>query len=305
MTTPLVSVVLPTRNRAHVLGLAIRSVLDQTERNIELIVVDDASTDGTLAILNQFAKIDSRIKILQNREACGGGGARNVGIAASSGEWVAFLDDDDAWMGNKLRTQLEELAVHSSPVACSCSYERYTATGRKSVVRIRDDITLQQLFRLNYLGGASMCLASRSVLLSIGGFDTKLRSGQDWDLWVRLRYKGYIAVCAEPLIKYQDHNGARISNNMDAQYLGARRFYFKHRQAMNYSLRRYRISYNCFIMSRQPKRCLTMRLRYLMLSLRHSGLGSGWSYIRSSLPRLIHDWFRKFILRTFKSNAPG
>lgn len=296
MTNPLVSVVLPTHNRAGILGYAIGSVLGQTERNIELIVVDDASTDDTPVVLNQFAKIDSRIKILRNPEPLGGGGARNVGIAASSGEWVAFLDDDDAWMENKLRTQLEKLAVHSSAVACSCSYERYTTTGRKMVVRVPDDITLQQLFRLNYLAGASMCMASRSALLSIGGFDTKFRSGQDWDLWVRLRYEGSIAICSEPLIKYQDHNGVRISNNMDAQYLGARRFYFKHRQAMNDSLRRYRVSYSCFVMSRQTKRRLTTRLRYLILSLHHSGFDSGWSYVRSSLPRLIRDWFRQFIM---------
>lgn len=303
MTNPLVSVVLPTHNRADLLGYAIRSVLDQTERNIELIVVDDASTDDTLVILNQFAKIDSRIKLLRNPESLGGGGARNVGIAASAGEWVAFLDDDDAWMENKLRMQLEKLAAHPSAVACSCSYEAYTSNGSKKVVRTPDDITLQQLFRLNYLGGASMCMASRSVLLSIGGFDTQIRSGQDWDLWVRLRYEGSIVVCSEPLIKYQDHNGARISNNMDAQYLGARRFYFKHRQAMNDSLRLYRVSYSCFIMSRQIKRRLATRFRYLMLSLRHSDFGSGGTYVRSSLPRLIRDWFRKFIMQSDNDNA--
>lgn len=293
MTNPLVSVVLPTHNRAEFIGCAIKSVLCQTEKNIELIVVDDASTDETPAVLNQFSRIDSRIKILRNSKPLGGGGARNVGIAASTGTWVAFLDDDDVWMENKLRAQLKKLAAHPPAVACSCSYEQYTSTGRMKVVRTPSNITLQQLLRLNYLGGASMCMASRSVLLRIGGFDAKFRSGQDWDLWVRLRYEGLIAVCSEPLMKYQNHNAIRISNNMDAQYLGARRFYFKHRQAMNDSLRRYRVSYSCFIMSRQTKRRLTTRFIYLILSLVHSDFGSGWSYVRSSLPRLIRDLFRK------------
>jgi glycosyltransferase involved in cell wall biosynthesis len=292
MTDPLVSVVIPTHNRAIFLGNAIRSVLDQTERNIELIVVDDASTDDTTIILNQFAKIDSRIKILRNPEPLGGGGSRNVGIVASSGKWVAFLDDDDAWLENKLKMQLEKLILHPTAVACSCSYVQYKSAARSKMIRIPEDITLQKLFRLNYLGGASMCMASRSVLLKIGGFDAKFRSGQDWDLWVRLRYEGSIAVCSEPLTKYLAHDGARISNNMDAQYLGVKRFYFKHREAMSESSRKYVVSNSCFIMSKQTKRRLPKRLRYLILSLRHSGFYSGLSYVRNSLPCLILDCYK-------------
>ena len=303
MIIPLVSVILPTHNRADVLGRAINSVLNQTEKNIELIVVDDASTDGTSLILNQFANIDFRIKLLRNEESLGGGGARNVGIAASTGEWIAFLDDDDTWMVNKLRLQLDKLSTDSSAVACSCSYESYSAFGIKKLVTTPNDISLQQLFRLNYLGGASMCIASRSVLLSIGGFDTQIKSGQDWDLWVRLRQKGPIVVVSEPLIKYYNHNGMRISNNMKSQYLGARRFYFKHRDAMSSSLRRYRVSYSCFIMSRQIERHLVTRLRYLILSLQYPDFDTSFAYMRSSFPRLISDSFAKLLRRFLKINS--
>ena len=292
MTNPLVSVVLPTHNRSELVGKAIRSVLNQTERSIELIVVDDGSIDNTQVVLNQYAKSDPRVRILRNLKSLGGGAARNVGITGSSGEWVAFLDDDDTWIANKLRMQLEKLTSNSEAVACSCSYEQYSSLGQKQVIRLPENITLEQLYKSNYLGGASMCIAARSVLLSIGGFDAKFKSGQDWDLWVRLRSKGKIVVCSEPLIKYQNNNSFRISNNMDAQYFGARRFYFKHRQAMSTSLRLHRVSYSCFIMSRQIKRRLSARLRYLILSLRHSGFDSGYSYVRSSLPRLAKDWIR-------------
>jgi glycosyltransferase involved in cell wall biosynthesis len=291
MNNPLVSVILPTHNRTKFLRHAIKSVLAQTERNIELIVVDDASTDETNVVLNQLACIDTRIKILRNPESLGGGGARNVGIAASSGEWVAFLDDDDEWVATKLRTQLDELTANSATVACSCSYKLYYSSGSSKVVDPPENITLNQLLRGNYLGGASMCMCSREALLGIGGFDEKFRSGQDWDFWVRLRQAGDIVVCKEPLVEYRNHDGVRISNNMDAQYMGARRFYFKHRKIMDESLQKFNVSYNCFIMSRQTKRRLSSRLRYLILSLRHSGYQVGSSYVLSSLPRLIRDCF--------------
>jgi glycosyltransferase involved in cell wall biosynthesis len=295
MSKPLVSVVLPTHNRADFVCNAIKSVLDQSEKRFELIVIDDASTDSTQNVVNQFAKLDSRIKIVQNICSLGGAGARNVGIAASTGDWIAFLDDDDIWKQTKLRSQLDRMYADPLAVACSCCYVRHTPNGDKRFVEVQDGVTLQELFRSNRLGGASMCLASRSLLLSIGGFDETLRSGQDWDLWVRLRYHGTIAVCQEPLIEYQAHNGNRISNNMNSQHQGVRRFYFKHRKAMNVQLRKYRVSASCFVMSRQTSRPLIQRFRYLVLSLRHSGLESGWSYIRSSLPRLLWDCFRRLI----------
>lgn len=289
MRIPLVSVVLPTHNRATFLRHAINSVLEQTERNIELIVVDDASIDGTSDLLNQLVNSDCRIKILRNSESLGGGGARNVGIAASSGEWIAFLDDDDEWVETKLRCQLDKLNACPSAVACSCNFQQYFSSGASKIVRLPENVTLHQLLRGSVLGGASMCLCSREILSRIGGFDTKFKSGQDWDLWVRLRQEGNIAVCNEVLVKYQAHDGLRITNNMRSQYLGARRFYFKYRHQMDRSLRRYRVSYCCFIMSRQFDRSLRSRFRYLILSLRHSPLLVGVPYVISSFPRLIGE----------------
>lgn len=289
MRSPLVSVVLPTHNRVTFLGRAIKSVLEQTERNIELIVVDDASTDATPGLLNQLVNSDPRIKILRNPESLGGGGARNAGIAASSGEWVAFLDDDDEWVKTKLRRQLDTIEACPSAVACSCAFEQHFTSGVSRTVMLPENVTLQQLLRGSVLGGASMCLCSREALVKIGGFDTKFKSGQDWDLWVRLRLEGNIVVCNEVLVKYQAHDGLRISNNMHSQYSGARRFYFKHRHQMDLSLRRFRVSYCCFIMSRQIERSIHSRFRYLSLSLRHSTLRVGLSYALSSIPRLIKD----------------
>lgn len=292
MREPRVSVVMPTHNRAGFVGRAVASVLAQTESDFELIIVDDASTDGTGECLASLARQDQRIRVLTNLKSKGGGGGRNVGIEASRGEWVAFLDDDDEWVPSKLEIQLAKLAATPAAVACSCDYEQHFSSGASKVVRLPQLVTLTQLLRGSVLGGASMCVCSRAALQAIGGFDTHLRSGQDWDLWVRLRLQGPIAVCDEPLVRYQAHDGARITNNMKSQYLGARRFYFKYRYLMDAALRRHRLAYTCFIMSRQPHRSSNARIRYLALSLRHAELRVALSYAASSLPRLILDTVR-------------
>lgn len=287
MTSPLISVVLPTHNRASLLKKAIDSVLLQTERDLELIIVDDASTDQTSELLNEFVKIDARIKVIKNKVALGGGGARNAGIFASKGKWVAFLDDDDEWFKNKLSLQLEKINLSPSAVACSCDYEHHYPFGLIKKFVLPDRITLNELYYGNSLGGASMCLCSRNILLSIKGFDTKLKSGQDWDLWVRLRAQGQVVVCNEPLVRYMDHSGFRISNNMRSQYLGSRYFYFKHRDSMDVVLRKFRICHLCFLKSRDTSKNLKNRLHYLFLAVHFSDLSTGLKYLKNSLSRIL------------------
>ena len=105
--------------------------MHQTETDLELIIVDDASTDETSELLNEYVKTDARINVIKNKVALGGGGARNVGISASKGKWVAFLDDDDEWFKNKLSLQLEMIKLFPSAIACSCDYEHHYPFGLK------------------------------------------------------------------------------------------------------------------------------------------------------------------------------
>ena len=92
---PLVSIVIPSRNRCNLLPRAVRSVLNQTYRNIEVIIVDDASTDGTPRAIRELSEQDQRVRGLRNDQPLGGGAARNVGIQAARVKYIAFLDDDD------------------------------------------------------------------------------------------------------------------------------------------------------------------------------------------------------------------
>lgn len=290
MIPPLVSVVMPTRNRAAFLHRAIRSVLAQTETRIELIVVDDASSDETPAVVAQYAQADSRVRGVRNEIAAGGGGARNIGIRSGDGQWVAFIDDDDEWLPEKLERQLALLEGDSAAVACSCGFEQHFPSGKVRTVHLPDRPALEDLLVGSVLGGASMCVCSRRVLEAIGGYDTSLRSGQDWDLWTRLREQGEIAVCREVLVRYQAHDGPRITNNMAAQYQGARRYLFKHRAKMSAQVRAIRTAYACFIMSRQTRRTRCARAKYLLIAVRHSPVRTGLSYLYSSMPRLLADF---------------
>ena len=286
---PLVSVVLPTHNRVDLLAGAVESVLAQTERRFELIVVDDGSRDATPEYLAALTSREPRTRSIRLETPRGGGGARNEGIRLSQGDWVAFLDDDDRWLPTKLEKQLTALRAQPAAVAASCGYERVFPSRKRQVVAVPPSVTLSDLFEFNVLGSASLCMGSAQALGNIAGFDTRLVAAQDLDLWVRLRQLGEIVACAEPLVLYHVHDGPRITNNMLSQYAGSRRFYFKHRHLMDNAVRRHRIAHASFLMSRQDQRSLQRRIRFLLIAIRNAKLGDAIGYARSSLPRLMRD----------------
>lgn len=292
LADPLVSVILPTRNRADLVPGAMASVLAQSVPDLELIVIDDASDDGTSDYLAAAANRDGRVRIVRNTVPQGGAGARNEGIALSRGSWIAFLDDDDEWLPMKLQRQLQRLESEPRAVACSCSYVARAPSGAARTMRVPQSVSLRQLLMRNCLGGASMCLCSAAVLKGIGGFDRGFASGQDFDLWVRLRQQGDVVSCDEPLAVHRAHGGLRITSDMRAQYLGARRFYFKHRGLMDLALRRHWLSFICFMASRQTTRTLRQRLRYLRCSLHSPSLRFSLAHVKGSLPLLLRDALR-------------
>ncbi len=111
---PTVSVIIPTYNRAHLLGRAIESVLDQTYQDFEIIVVDDASADETEEVVKSFG--DDRINHIRHQKNKGGSAARNTGIKAARGEFIAFLDSDDEWVPKKLEKEIDRLQTLSNEV---------------------------------------------------------------------------------------------------------------------------------------------------------------------------------------------
>lgn len=233
MTGEQVSVVIPTHNRGKMLAHAIESALAQTWAPLEIIIIDDASSDGTAALLHRLSETDSRIRYISSPHPMGGARARNEGIKAAKGKYVAFLDDDDVWSPGKLEAQIDLLVRHPKAVAVSCGYVKKNEGLGTRHVRVAPSRNEQHLLQINHLGGASMCLATKNALEQVGGFDAGLRSCQDWDIWVKLQKISPVLVCDRALVRYWVHRGARITTNLLSAYTGRRRFYFLHRKDMS------------------------------------------------------------------------
>ena len=220
---PRVSVVIPTYKRAGLVVRAIESVLQQTFCDFELIVVDDASPDDTPQRVATIA--DQRVRLVRLAKNGGQARASNVGIAQARGEYVAFLDDDDEWLPNKLELQMARLGQDGDASAAYCRVYRQTPEGlqppepRSSFWE--GDIT-DGLFTQDVAMTPSAYIVKRSALLEVGGFDETLVAAQDMDLWLRLSQAGYrFAIVPEPLaIYHEDGATARVTNNAVAQATG-------------------------------------------------------------------------------------
>ncbi|MEP6953156.1 MAG: glycosyltransferase family A protein [Solirubrobacteraceae bacterium] len=202
--TPEVTVVLPTHNRADLVGEVVASALGQREVAVEVIVVDDASDDDTARRLSAIG--DPRLRVLRNETNLGVSGARNRGIEAARGLWIAFLDDDDLWAPNKLRTQLDA----AGGVAAALVYTAALAVDEHRRVRrtlpAPDDQTIRaELLGGNRIGSPSCAMVRADALRRVGGFDPELSILADWDLWLRLLAIGPAAACPEPLVAYTEH----------------------------------------------------------------------------------------------------
>ena len=202
-----VSVVVPTRDRAHFLRQTLRSISLQRDVDLEVVVVDDGSPLGQVdAVLAALA--DDRIRVLRNDTPRGVSAARNRGIAAARGAWVAFCDDDDLWAADKLQTQLD-VAGDTWPGWVYTGSVNVNEAGR--VVGGRLPLPPAQVVALlpqrNVVpGGGSGVLVHRRLLDRAGPFDVRLHNTEDWDLWVRLSRLETPRRVAAPMVGYRVHS---------------------------------------------------------------------------------------------------
>lgn len=226
---PLISVIITTKNRINKIERAINSVLNQNYKNIEIIVVDDASDDGTSNLIRSKYK---NIILQINKKSLGGSGARNMGIKLCKGEYVAFLDDDDYFRKDKLKIQLEIFKKHPKSSLIVCNY--YSVKRDKtSIVKLSTKISKKYYFK-NIFGGTSTYLTSRKLINKVGGFDERLKSAQDWDFALKLSKIGAIIRSKEPLVYYESFNDSeRISNSSLNTYKGHRDILLKHGDFMD------------------------------------------------------------------------
>ena len=183
----LVSAVIITHNRLELLKRAIDSVYDQTYQNLELIVVDDCSTDGT----KEFCESQEfKYIYIPKNESTGGNHARNVGIRASLGEYIAFLDDDDYWLPQKIEKQMEVMKSNDCElVHCGKREEIITKKGIKYRDKLPKPIHYGDCHRkvlLNITTTTTNILVKKEALYEIGLFDEDLRFWQEYELLIRL-----------------------------------------------------------------------------------------------------------------------
>ncbi len=183
---PAVSVILPTFNRAHLLPEAIESVLGQTFRDLELIVIDDGSTDGTASVLSRFPK-----SVRTVRQARGGPSrARNLGMKQARGEFIAFIDSDDLWKPEKLELQLKMLRSDSGTGAVCCDMLERVGKRELSLsfferIGFTGELTPRRMFFSNPIATPTL-LARRSCLETAGRFDPNMAEAEDYEYFFRL-----------------------------------------------------------------------------------------------------------------------
>lgn len=214
----LVSVIMPCFNAAPFIGGAIESVLQQTFSEWELIVVDDKSTDDSVAVVECFVASDPRIKLLVLESNQGAAAARNAAINAARGRYIAFLDSDDWWRPEKLAMQIAALEG-SHAVICFSSYERVYPNegGTNTPVAVPQWVSFQDLLKFNPIG----CSTAVYDTARTGGkvLMPSIRKRQDYGLWLRLlKNNGQALGLQTPLAFYRVRPDSVSSNKISAAY---------------------------------------------------------------------------------------
>jgi glycosyltransferase involved in cell wall biosynthesis len=314
LAEPAVSIVLPTYNRAAFLPAAVGSVLAQSFADWELFVVDDTSTDGTLARFAEFSRGDPRIRLIQNRGIRGPAGARNAGLAQCRAPWVAFLDSDDVWEPAKLERFMAAAGANPAAVLIGSDYwlvDREAGTRQRMLEFLtatmlpwwRDEAAIAAIIPCQAIAETPAVLAQRDVMISttiaeflwihtssamarldavrrLGGFKENLAQTEDIELWLDLAETGLVLFIPEPLATYD-------ATGRDAA-LGAR--YAAHEQARKPTLYATRLLH-LDLMARLGRRPLTPAQRVVLADRIAHGHRACSEAARGTMPlgrRLVH-----------------
>ena len=205
-----ISVVIPTRNRWAVLSRrALPGALLQEGVSHEVVVVDDGSTDETTVGLR--ALTDERVRVVRNEMPGGAAQARNVGLDAARGTYVAFLDDDDFWAPQKLRLQLDAVRATGADFAYAgvVTLDESGVVLHVSAPPDPGNLRVDVIERGGIPAGSSNVLSRSELIREIGGFDESFRNMEDWDLWIRLAWAGRAAAVPDVLVACVEHRGGK------------------------------------------------------------------------------------------------
>lgn len=251
---PLVSIIITTHNRGDILKRAINSAINQSYKNIEIIIVDDGSTDNTEFVVKEYIDSHPNIYYIKHDIPKGANTARNMGIRNAKGIYVAGLDDDDEFMPQRIELLTNAYSDKYSLIAAN---DILIIENKEKITNKPNIITLALMRKENVIN--NQILVKKDRILEIGGFDEKLAASQDYDMWIRIMKKyGDAFVVKTPLQKIYISNSVKRISTGSKKFSGYFNFYKKHKKiftiddkkyqlARLYRIRNKRISFSTFL----------------------------------------------------------
>lgn len=280
----LVSIIIPTHNRSDLLQRALKSAFDQTYKNIEIIVVDDGSTDDTQAVLERYD--NDRLVVLKNNIPKGACHARNKGIKAAKGELVTFLDDDDEYDKERINIMM----AYYDP-KWAYIYSKMDVIEKKGIRFTRKTKEIVTLDDMLYENSTHVSLlVSKKRLIEINYFDESLHASQDYDLALRLHESYGNAFCVQKILytMHTEHDKPRITTS-PKKVSAAWQLYKKHKINMNQNHRRKQLFYITQFKKKKP----TIKKLIVLTPLKEFNAAAKY-YIRQNIPwmKLVYKRIR-------------
>lgn len=215
MSKPLVSVVIPSYNRADYVPMTLDSVLAQSFEDFELVFIDDGSTDQTKEIVEAYAQKDSRVKYF-HQENSERAVARSYGISLAQGKYICLVDSDDLWYPEKLAEQLKVMEEHPHVVLCYASVNRIDFDNERVQAAARQQqgssgYVFEDLLMRNFIPSVTPMIRAE-VAKNIGSQVTEFIPYEDWDFWLRISKEGEFYHIEKPLGDYRLHPGQSVKN---------------------------------------------------------------------------------------------
>ncbi|MFB1078183.1 glycosyltransferase family 2 protein [Photobacterium damselae] len=236
MSNNLISVVIPTHDRPELLRLSILSVLEQTLQPFEIIVVDDTGSNATKDLIYSFG--DEKLKFVENANngACS---SRNLGASLAKGKFVAFLDDDDIWLHDKLQKQCDVILKNDSDAVFSQLLIKYEGSNIEYSTKAKNvDNPLKNICIENFIGGTISSVINTELFKKLGGFDERFKAREEYDLWIRIIESGAkIDIVELPLaVANRSFMRKRVSSNISSYEKGIALINEKHEELINKTL---------------------------------------------------------------------